>query len=349
MAGNGTIGLELVEELPDVDAVLVPVGRRRALHRDRERAARRSRPRRGVYAVAARDGRGRRAALAAGRAARGGRATRRRSSTAPAPRACCRRCGSGRGRCSRAPGRLARRDRRRRPAARGAGARRRRGRRRARGRGRARRAASRAEARLHRLRREHRRRSGWRRSSAARRPPSRPACRTPRVAEPERPDRVRVDERLLQHLRGAPPSAGGRTACARTSRSSKRASDRRPERLEAVEAEMLRPPLVAAAPRARPAPHPARPLRARGLAVEPVERRLVDEIPAELVEHEGAAGLEQLRRPGRARDRGRGCGGASTTGDDRVVRARPTCSRSSSRMRRKLSPSGASGSIPSTS
>jgi hypothetical protein len=37
MAGNGTIGLELLEDLPDVDTVLVPVRRRRALVRDRER------------------------------------------------------------------------------------------------------------------------------------------------------------------------------------------------------------------------------------------------------------------------------------------------------------------------
>ena len=36
MAGNGTIGLELVEDLDDFDAVLYTVGRRRADDRDRE-------------------------------------------------------------------------------------------------------------------------------------------------------------------------------------------------------------------------------------------------------------------------------------------------------------------------
>ena len=40
MAGNGTIGLEILEDLPDVDAVLVPVGRRPDLrHRERAEAA----------------------------------------------------------------------------------------------------------------------------------------------------------------------------------------------------------------------------------------------------------------------------------------------------------------------
>ena len=46
MAGNGTIGLELVEDLDAIDTVLVPVGRRRPDDRDRERARRRSAQRR---------------------------------------------------------------------------------------------------------------------------------------------------------------------------------------------------------------------------------------------------------------------------------------------------------------
>ena len=40
MAGNGTIGLEILEDLPDVDAVVIPYGGGGLTHRDRERAAR---------------------------------------------------------------------------------------------------------------------------------------------------------------------------------------------------------------------------------------------------------------------------------------------------------------------
>ena len=40
MAGNGTIGLEILEDLPDVDAVVIPLRRRRPGDRHRERAAR---------------------------------------------------------------------------------------------------------------------------------------------------------------------------------------------------------------------------------------------------------------------------------------------------------------------
>ena len=38
MAGNGTIGLEILEDLPDVDAVLVPWGGGGLTQRHRERA-----------------------------------------------------------------------------------------------------------------------------------------------------------------------------------------------------------------------------------------------------------------------------------------------------------------------
>ncbi len=39
MAGNGTIGLEILEDLPDPDVVLIPWGGRRSEHRHRERDA----------------------------------------------------------------------------------------------------------------------------------------------------------------------------------------------------------------------------------------------------------------------------------------------------------------------
>ena len=55
MAGNGTIGLELVEQLDGIDAVLIPWGGGGLDHRDRERARRRSRPTTKVFAVRARD------------------------------------------------------------------------------------------------------------------------------------------------------------------------------------------------------------------------------------------------------------------------------------------------------
>ena len=56
MAGNGTIGLELVEDLDAIDTVLVPVGRRRPVDRDRERA-RVGEPRDARARLRARDGR----------------------------------------------------------------------------------------------------------------------------------------------------------------------------------------------------------------------------------------------------------------------------------------------------
>ena len=88
MAGNGTIGLEIVEELAGRRRLLVPVGRRRALTgiasalaalRPGDAGLRRAEPETGA-AVAA--------ALAAGEPARAP-TTRRRSSTAPARRSCC--------------------------------------------------------------------------------------------------------------------------------------------------------------------------------------------------------------------------------------------------------------------
>ena len=66
MAGNGTIGLEIVEDLPDVDTVLVPYGGGGLVDRDRERgqaAAARTR----VYAVDPEIGPSASAAFAAGK------------------------------------------------------------------------------------------------------------------------------------------------------------------------------------------------------------------------------------------------------------------------------------------
>ena len=101
MAGNGTIGLELAEELPDADAVLVPWGGG-GLFTGIASALAALRPERARLRRPARDGRG-----GDGRA-RGGRAARapssgRRSSTEPGRRSCCPRCGSGPARCSPAP------------------------------------------------------------------------------------------------------------------------------------------------------------------------------------------------------------------------------------------------------
>ena len=89
MAGNGTIGLELAEELPDVDAVLVPwgggglfTGIASALAGAAPRRRRSTRSSRRPAPPLA-------AALAAGEP-REVDVHARRSSTAPAPRACCR-------------------------------------------------------------------------------------------------------------------------------------------------------------------------------------------------------------------------------------------------------------------
>ena len=85
MAGNGTIGLELVEELDDIDTVLDPVGRRRPHDRDRERA-RAAQPATRVYRLRARDGRAADGVPRCRRHAGGESTTRRRSWTAPAAR-----------------------------------------------------------------------------------------------------------------------------------------------------------------------------------------------------------------------------------------------------------------------
>ena len=110
MAGNGTIGLELAEELPDADAVLVPWGggglftgiasALRAGARDpglRRPAGDRRRGQRGLAAGEPSEAPGFAPSFVDGAGAR----------------SCCRRCGSGRGRCS--PAR--RRSRSTRPAA----------------------------------------------------------------------------------------------------------------------------------------------------------------------------------------------------------------------------------------
>ena len=171
MAGNGTIGIELAEELPDADAVLVPwgggglfTGIASALAALRPDAARLRRP--------ARDGRG-----GDGRA-RGGRAARSRRVPA-----LVRRRSRGEGGAARDVGasppaarrRLhgdARRDRGRRPPARRASARDRGGRGCAGPGGGPLRAGPGAEARLHCLGRQHRRRPARDDPAAARRPTS---------------------------------------------------------------------------------------------------------------------------------------------------------------------------------
>ena len=91
MAGNGTIGLEIVEDLPDPDAVLIPFGGGGLIDRDRERAQALA-PKTKVYRGRARDGRAARRLARSGRAAgdRVHAVVRRRRRRADA---CCRRCG----------------------------------------------------------------------------------------------------------------------------------------------------------------------------------------------------------------------------------------------------------------
>ena len=91
MAGNGTIGLEILEDLPDVDAVLVPCGGG-GLTCGIASALPGASPARGSIAVEPETGAPLAASLARRRAARR-RLPRRRSSTARAAARCCRRCG----------------------------------------------------------------------------------------------------------------------------------------------------------------------------------------------------------------------------------------------------------------
>ena len=91
MAGNGTIGLELCEDSPDVRHGDRPVGRRRAhdRHRERREGAAPGRPRRHRGAG---DG-GAARSCARRRRADARSSSSRRSSTARAAARCCRRCG----------------------------------------------------------------------------------------------------------------------------------------------------------------------------------------------------------------------------------------------------------------
>ena len=93
MAGNGTIGLELVEDLDEIDAVVIPwggggltTGIASALAALRPETPRRRRR--------ARDRCARRGDDRERPACRSRSSTRRRSSTAPARARCCRTCGS---------------------------------------------------------------------------------------------------------------------------------------------------------------------------------------------------------------------------------------------------------------
>ena len=101
MAGNGTIGLELAEDLPDADAVLVPWGGG-GLFTGIASALAAAPARHAGLRSAARDGRGGDRRTRGGRAARGRvpAVVRRRGR---ARRSCCPRCGNGPGRCSPAP------------------------------------------------------------------------------------------------------------------------------------------------------------------------------------------------------------------------------------------------------
>ena len=91
MAGNGTIGLELIEDLPDVDTVLVPFGGG-GLSTGIASAVKALRPSVRVYGVEPETGPALSRAFADQRAGRG-RACRPRSSTAPAAAGCSSRCG----------------------------------------------------------------------------------------------------------------------------------------------------------------------------------------------------------------------------------------------------------------
>ena len=190
MAGNGTIGLELVEQLDDIDAVLIPWGGG-GLSTGIASALHALTPDTKVYVCEPEIGRAGRPPRSRTAASRSRSTSRRRSSTAPARAASCRRCGSTRSRSSAASFAISLEDTAAtRAAAARARAHRRRGRRGSAGRGSAGRARGSGPRRLHRLRREHRRR-------AARR-------------DPRRPRPGLVDERSLERRRRASRS---RLAC----------------------------------------------------------------------------------------------------------------------------------------
>ena len=100
MAGNGTIGLELAEELPDADAVVVPWGGG-GLFTGIASALAALRPEMKVWAAEPETAAAVSAALAAGAPADADFTPR--SSTEPAPGWSCPICGSGPGRCSQVP------------------------------------------------------------------------------------------------------------------------------------------------------------------------------------------------------------------------------------------------------
>ena len=174
MAGNGTIGLELAEELPDADAVLVPWGGG-GLFTGIASALAAAAARTRVYAVEPETGAPVTAALAAGEPREvdyrpsfvdgAGREGRAAGDVGARPAAARRRLR-----------RVARRDRRRRAPARRAGARDRRGRGRARRRRRALRPRARARSSSASSRAATSTPPGWRRSSEARRRTSRRSC-----------------------------------------------------------------------------------------------------------------------------------------------------------------------------
>ncbi len=93
MAGNGTIGLEILEDLPDADAVVIPYGGG-GLTVGIASAIKALRPQTKIYRRRARDGR-RPARRARGRRPRPRSITSPRSSTGPAAAACSTRCGRG--------------------------------------------------------------------------------------------------------------------------------------------------------------------------------------------------------------------------------------------------------------
>ena len=100
MAGNGTIGIEILEDLPDVDAVLIPWGGG-GLTVGIASAIKAKRPEAKIFAVEQETAAPLNATLAAGRRRRSSTSTR--SSTEPARGRSYRRCGRSVSRCSTAP------------------------------------------------------------------------------------------------------------------------------------------------------------------------------------------------------------------------------------------------------